>query len=487
MPALVPTEEQQAIIDAAKKSDDNLIIIAFAGSAKTTTIKMIAEELSNVQSVCISFNRNIANEMAATLPSNCKSMTLNGLGHRIWSRHLKNSSLTLEINKVWDILKHINNNRQKYDRLYGNDAKEVIDAVKFGKISGFMPSNVMTGKITPLHDETTFFEMLEFEPTSIQKEFILDITEKSFEQAFDGLIDFDDQILCPTIVDDVGFTKFPLTYTDESQDFSKLNQRMIQKLVADRRLISVGDPKQAIYGFRGADTESMYHLAEMFNMKQYKLTTSFRCAKKIVENVHWHAPEMRAPDFAQDGEVVKYEGWNSADIPDHSAILCRNNAPLFPIFMNLLSEQRYPELSDKEIINKIARILKDLGSRSKNPEQTSESINKWLDNTLRKLNENDDPAPYHDMASCLKFITSQHTTLGEAIDWTYNLSKQQGTIKLSTMHKSKGLEYDTVFILDEYLLGTTDQDPNLKYVAETRAKLHLGYIDSELFVRTKYE
>ncbi len=484
MPTLVPTEEQQIIIDAAKNTNDNLIIIALAGAAKTSTLVMVATELPTVKSVCLAFNRNIANEMSERLPSNCTSMTLNGLGHRIWSRHLGNHNLTLEINKLWSILQSINDNRSKYDRLYGSDAKEVIDAVKIGKTSGFMPSDVMPGRITPLYDETNFFDLLEFEPNSLQHEFILEITKESFKQAFNGLIDFDDQLLCPTIVDDVGFTKFPLTFTDESQDFSKLNQLMIWKMVKDRRLIAVGDPKQAIYGFRGADTESMEHLAKMFDMKEYKLTVSFRCAKKIVENVHWHAPEMKSSDFAVDGEVVHYDGWSSGDIPDNSAILCRNNAPLFPVFMNLLSDNRYPELSNKEIINKLVRVLKDLGSRSKQSESILISIDRWLDNTLKKLNENDDPSPYQDMSACLKFIVSQHETLGEALDWTNNLRNQKGSISLSTMHKAKGLEYDTVFILDEYLIKDTDQDPNLKYVAETRAKLHLGYINSELYVKT---
>lgn len=482
MPALIPTDEQQVIIDAAVNTDDNLIIVALAGAAKTSTLVMIANALPDINSVCLAFNRNIANEMGERLPSNCKSMTLNGLGHRIWSKHLGNRKLTLEINKLWGILKNINDSRPKYDKLYGNDAKEVIDAVKIGKTSGFMPSDVMPGRITPLYDETNFFDLLEFEPNSLQREFILEITKESFIQSFNGLIDFDDQLLCPTIVDDVGFTKFPLTFTDESQDFSKLNQRMIWKMVQNRRLIAVGDPKQAIYGFRGADTESMQNLSEMFDMKEYKLTVSFRCAKNIVNNVHWHAPEMKPSDFAVDGEVVRYDGWSSNDIPDHSAILCRNNAPLFSVFMNLLSSNRYPELSDKEIINKIVRVLKDLGPRSKDSEYVLTSIDRWLETTLNKLNENDDTSPYIDMASCLRFIASQHKTLGEALDWTDNLKTQKGTIILSTMHKSKGLEYDSVFILDEYLLKDTEQDPNLKYVAETRAKLYLGYIDSELYV-----
>ena len=482
MPDFTPTEEQKAIIDAAKNTKDNLIIVAYAGAAKTTTLTLIANELSNQRSLCLAFNRNIANEMAKRLPHNCSSMTLNGIGHRLWNRYLGNNSVQLENNKVWNILKRINNEMMSHEKLYGSEAREVIDAVKLGKISGFLPSDTVTDGLSPIYGDHKFFDLLEYRPSRIQEEFIIEITKESFYQSCKGIIDFDDQILCPTVVDDVGFPKFQIIYTDESQDFSALNHKMLEKLVEDRRLIAVGDPNQAIYGFRGADTLSMAHMAQQFNMVEYKLTTSFRCAKNIVKNANWHAPDMVAADNAPDGTVVYHKGWSSNDIPDHSAILCRNNAPLFEVFLNLLTENRTPELSDKEIINKISRIMKDLGRNGMTWDESEKRINQWLEDTVKKLNENEDPAPYNDMAACLKFIIRQHNTLGDAIDWINRIAKQSGTILLSTMHKAKGLEYDTVFILDFNLLKNTDQDPNLRYVAETRAKLYLGYIDSKFYV-----
>jgi superfamily I DNA/RNA helicase len=61
-------------------------------------------------------------------------------------------------------------------------------------------------------------------------------------------------------------------------------------------------------------------------------------------------------------------------------------------------------------------------------------------------------------------------------------------LTLSTVHKAKGLEFETVFILDrdKYMPSRyavqawqKTQEQNLLYVAVTRAKLRLVYINSE--------
>ena len=65
-------------------------------------------------------------------------------------------------------------------------------------------------------------------------------------------------------------------------------------------------------------------------------------------------------------------------------------------------------------------------------------------------------------------------------------SADQGVVEVMTIHKSKGLEWDTVFILDPQLMPSKwaklpwqqQQEKNLQYVAVTRAKLHLKYITS---------
>jgi hypothetical protein len=64
-------------------------------------------------------------------------------------------------------------------------------------------------------------------------------------------------------------------------------------------------------------------------------------------------------------------------------------------------------------------------------------------------------------------------------------SEETDGIVLSTMHKSKGLEADNVFILDAHLVPSPwakqqweiDQERNLDYVARTRARKNLIYIE----------
>ena len=60
-------------------------IKALAGAAKTSTLVLIAKALPNVRMLCLAFNKKIATEMEARLPSNCTAMTLNSLGHRTWA------------------------------------------------------------------------------------------------------------------------------------------------------------------------------------------------------------------------------------------------------------------------------------------------------------------------------------------------------------------------------------------------------------------
>jgi superfamily I DNA/RNA helicase len=71
----------------------------------------------------------------------------------------------------------------------------------------------------------------------------------NIEQAFRGIIDFDDQIYMPTLFGG-SWPQFPLVMIDEAQDLSPINHAMLSKLVK-HRLIAVGDPYQSIYGFRG--------------------------------------------------------------------------------------------------------------------------------------------------------------------------------------------------------------------------------------------
>ena len=125
-----PTSEQQAVIDAARLTDDNLSVVALAGAAKTTTLRLIAEALPRKRLLCLAFNRNIANEMAEALPRNCDTSTLNGLGHKALGRYLSKRP-KVSYKKNFEIVSALKPPRKSF--------RTVFDGLRLSKTLGYTP------------------------------------------------------------------------------------------------------------------------------------------------------------------------------------------------------------------------------------------------------------------------------------------------------------------------------------------------------------
>jgi superfamily I DNA/RNA helicase len=273
---------------------------------------------------------------------------------------------------------------------------------------------------------------------------------------------------------------------DEVQDLSEINHAMLERLVT-QRLIAVGDPHQSIYRFRGAKSSGMAALKEKFKMREMNLSISFRCPKAVIENARFRAPHMMWPDWAKDG-LVKYLGaWDADTIKDNSAIICRNNAPLFSLAFRLLRKGRGVKLVGFDIGPNLIRTLSKLGEESLTQEQVNAAIDRWeAEQLLRK------PAgTVKDKAECLRVFSSFGPTLGAAIAYAKDLFAQAGPIQLLSGHKAKGLEWQTIYHLDPWRIpspfATTEEDlvqeQNVRYVIETRAKESLYFIDTHWFER----
>ena len=470
-----PTDEQAAIINAATTTDENLIITARAGAAKTTTLLQIAEAMPGVAAWFLSFNRGIANEFSGKLPPGCTSATFNRLGYHSWFNHLGTPRQKVDNSKVNNL------SRNRISRLVGNDrneitelwTEEIIRAVRLGKSLGFLPQNTR-GDWEPLCTEATFFQALDFTPTSLQKDIICEVSAQSFQQAREGKIDLDDQVFCPAICG-IDYDTKPVVFVDEAQDLSPVQHRMLKDIVGNGRLIAVGDPLQAIYEFRGAASDSMEQMQQRFSMREYKLTTSFRCDQAIVRNAQRHAPDMRWRDGADEGLVATLETWGDGHVPDDAIILCRNNAPLFGIFIKLLRAGRNAELTNRVFINDLIKIMEKWQPAIMPQSEVLGAIQEWRRETGERSSNIDF---LNDRAECMRLFAMQADNLEGVIKCARNLAQQTGRIKLSTIHRSKGLEFDNVFILDQDLLEQYGQDLNLRYVAETRARHHLTYIAS---------
>lgn len=473
-----PTTEQQLIINTAKETEDNLLLSALAGAAKTSTLVLLAEALPDVQILALCYNKRIAVEMQERLPRNCTAMTLNSLGHRTWSEAI-GRRLRIEPSKTYDILKPLIDDLPHAEKSRAYDAMaDLMRTIDFGKACGYIPTGHYE-RAKRLMDDDEFFSHLDEEAEGWEIDLIRAATLESLRLAHDGLCDYNDQILMPTVFHGA-FPRYPLVLVDEAQDLSALNHATLRKL-AKRRLIAVGDPAQSIYGFRGAHEDSMGKLALDFSMREMPLSISFRCPISIVRHVHWRAPTMRWPEWAKEGEVRHLTSWNADDLSESATVICRNNAPLFSLAIKLLKNGRAVEIAKNDIGKSLLKVMKKLGPTSLPQDEVVEAINKWKTAKLEKAKSRA-KSGIHDRAECLLVFAAQGDNLGDAIAYAEHLFNSRAPLKLMTGHGAKGLEFDFVYFLDSHLVGDEGQERNLMYVICTRAKQTLTYVSLENFV-----
>lgn len=485
---LPATPEQNAIVELGLTSSRNLIINALAGAAKTSTLELLCKYLPAAPILCLAFNKRIAVEMEKRLPSHVTCKTMNALGHRVWGT-ATGKRLNLAKDKSYDILTNLMKELCVSDKreVYEFGVGDTLKAIALAKRTGYIPDGVCphVKRITTRED---FFSAVEDQaednPSGLIATLIDAAVVESIKQSYAGTIDFDDQIYMPVLFGGT-FPKFPLVMVDEAQDLSNLNHAMLRKLSRQSRLIAVGDPWQSIYAFRGAKLSGMQSLADEYDAIQLPLSVSFRCPERIVEYVKWRVPHMQWRKGG--GHVEKLSVLNGASIPDGAAILCRNNAPLFRLALLLLRSGRGVHLVGTDLGPSLVKTLKKLGLETLTQTEVLDAIDAWEEDKKAKSKAK---AAIADKADCLRVFARFGATLGEAIVYCDHLFKQKGEIQLLSVHKSKGLEWDTVFLLDPWRIPSPfaespealEQEKNLKYVACTRAKQTLFEIDLERIV-----
>lgn len=463
-----PTEQQSDILEAVQATDENIMIRARAGTGKTTMLEMIDAAQKATPTLLICFNKSIATEAERRMKATTMVRTFNGLGHRIWSDYCSRR-LTLNKNKIRDIFKAIAEEAPKSERkemwsLYD----QVTTAVNMSRSIGYIPKDHAKGAKT-LCDFADVERRLD-ETLLPGVQFLTDeILIESIRQAYEGVIDFTDQAYMPALFGG-NYPSFPLVMIDEYQDLSPVNRAMVAKLCRHSRQIGVGDEAQSIYEFRGADTNAMPDAVDQFSMAVMPLSVSFRCPSNITDNVRWRVPDIRS---SRDGGSVSHGSIHDVDVG--STVICRYNAPLVHLAMDLLQRGSRVDVAGVDIGARIIRLLNKLGPDTLTQAQVMESIDHW-----ESERESLDSKTATDTAECMRVFARHGRTLAQAIAYAKHIFEAtEGEIKFMSGHRSKGLEFDRVYHLDAHKIKSTPQDLNLKYVADTRTKDTLIYISSE--------
>ncbi len=470
------TDEQEIIWKKMKESDCHIVVYAGAGVGKTFTIVEGSRRMNGTKKGFLAFNKSIATELAERLPSDVEAKTFHALGLAAF----RNAGIYTKVNnwKAKNIIKDVIGN--DYDDL--NALSKLISQMK-----GAMVEPNERSKIESLMNQYNI-EFSSLRNEELAFDYLPTIFSAMRQQK--NVVDFDDMIWLP-LVENIPLPTFDVLFVDEAQDFNEMQRELIFRCIGENgRVICVGDPNQAIYGFRGADSNSMDIFVESLKkrssrcIENYPLSLTWRCPQNIVLEANRYVKEFYCMEDAEEGKVVVNSYFNPQK---DDMVLCRYNAPLVTAFYDLISQGKSAYILGRDMTQGLQNSVKKI---TKNMSMPTEEF--------RELLEADFQARYNgfvaqekmaqanaleDKFDCLMIFVSKANTVGGILEEIKKVfdGKDKGDIMLSTVHKAKGLEADNVFILATERMphpkaSNPQEERNICYVAITRAKKNLYYV-----------
>lgn len=476
---MVPSKYQAAIYSEmsvlAESDGGALEVIAVAGSGKTTTSVAGLGYIPHTMSCgFFAFNKSIAEELGRRVPANVMTRTFNGFGNSILSKAARRRP-KLNAYKTGDIC----------GRLFGKEAKWLTPPISkiIGLLKGhaYARSEVDTETVVALmdHHDIEFNGKMDKLFTAIQEVWAYGL------EVCESEIDFDDQIWLP-IYYDLPVTQFDLLMVDEVQDLNPVQMELASR--ASKRIVIVGDPRQSIYGFRGADPEAMSKFSQRLAAKTMPLSICYRCSKNVVRAAQRIVPHIEFSETQIDGVVddIKRSQFKKQVLPEEF-ILCRTTAPLVASCMSFIRDGVKATVKGRDIgVNLIKAVDKiSCNEDSLDTRSFGEAVKMFRSAEIERLER-------AGRDSRIQTVEDQCDTLMVFVEQCENVTGiksrineifQEKTSGIShmTMHRSKGLESPRVYILPSKPVKAKKdwmmvQESNLAYVSITRAQQELYYV-----------
>lgn len=475
--------QQDAIFAWGEAPSGNLVVRARAGTGKSTTIfEFIARALSRnprLQVLYAAFNKEIAVAAQARVPQRAEVKTLHGLGLRYIRRNWRVAveERDQEGERALNLAKLAAPNApDKVLRLVAKLHSKARELRPFAQNISELVTLAYDFDLVPEDD------YCEEWPT----ERVADAAFRAmhFAKARTDVIDFSDMVFLPLVHRWVR-PWFDMVIVDEAQDMTE-PQLMIAQGACRRngRIVIVGDDRQAIYAFRGADSGSLDRLKKELRATELGLTVTRRCGKTIVAVAQAMVPDFVAHADAPEGAVTRCDAEAMLDAArEGDFILSRTNAPLVPVCMGLLRRGVRARIKGKDIGRGIVSLIRKM--RAKTIADMPVKLEAYVARETTKAQKLSEKARdrrvefVRDQASIVNFLCEGATTIAELEVRCNELfaDDTRGAVMLSSVHKAKGLEADRCFLLEGTFRPSPDiEEQNIRYVAVTRAKTQLTWV-----------
>ena len=296
---------------------------------------------------------------------------------------------------------------------------------------------------------------------------------------------------------------------DEAQDMEEQEFRLVQTLMDyndDIRMIAVGDDDQNIYEFRGSSSAYMKRLLDREGAKYYELVENYRSLSNLVAYTNHFATCIF--DRMKTNPIVPVQ----KDYGKITVVEYRYPNLIFPVVQKMINDgiskgtcvltwKNDTALQVAGLFLKLGKRVKLVQERGDFPLKNLREIRYF--SALLKIGEGDyiigeerwsiakaeffksfgKSSEYELCSNVIAMFELSNPETKYVSDWQLYLEESQigdfyregeEEVYVSTMHKSKGHEYEhVVLLLDDYKVATEERK-RLLYVAMTRAKKTLA-------------
>ncbi len=513
------SDEQEAIWVAMLNGPEHLVVEAVAGSGKTWTMIQgcLRSKLRSI--VYLAFNKHNATEAQLKLQaSGCRNTT--ATTYHSWGyRAILNAfpGTQVDAHRVDGILETLRETRTTMlDAQWHSVCSTVRKLVSHAKNLLLANDETLRTSLEAVADHhgieivpATYTPAQQADMATAIWQLIPEVLELCKQVT--GTIDYDDMPWLPVVLN-LPFPACDMLITDEAQDLNPCQQAMAFAACPSGRIVIVGDSNQAIYGFRGADVDSIPNMTKRLEatdrgVKVLSLTYTRRCPASHVALAQALVPQIKALDTAPVGTVSeKSLGLAITEMKPGDLVVSRVNRSVVGVAYSLIRRGVRPIIRGRNIGEGLIALVNKLAGRSNtiSIQELAKRLEKYDLNEQNRLGAlgrkaSNRLAAHKDKIDCLTEMLANVDTLADlrthldTLFAEFEPGKEPEAVVLGTVHRTKGLESSRVFIIDPELMPhpmakekwEQQQERNLLYVAVTRCKYEPGNAGELVFCGTR--
>lgn len=479
---LLGSPQQELFWAELAEGSTSVCLEARAGTGKSSSCRegmwrlLAADKNLDIRYCC--FNKSIADEFRRDCPPAVDVGTM----HRFGLAALKAEypRVQVEQHKTYSILDSIPGGAvlKRYTR------RAISQLVSLAKNHAYGPDVEGLDKL--LLDLIWQFDIETYRQDMDVVEWACDVLQRSAERT--SLIDFDDMLWLP-VIHELSIPTGDLLFIDEAQDLNPIQHELAERLAGAGRTVIVGDPYQAIYGWRGAAPDSIGLLRDRLDCKTLFLTVTWRCPRSHVDLAQRYVPDFEAAPEAALGTIIQGGQVHLDNARPGDLILCRTNAPLIAACLERIARREPAVVRGRAIGDDLTKVSArvERSFRGEDIPGFLRGLAAWRAQQTARLEAVDGMESkieqLYDQTDALQAISSTCDRVAQIPNVIADLFSDDDAgnrVTFSTIHRAKGSEAKRVACIDvPYSVERDRKKPpdqaelqqrsNLAYVAVTRS------------------